>query len=89
MDRALQMAKLEFIRDADKQQTLPYYWAPAILIGKTEVIDFHQLIPLKTWVISVTILLFILFIWWLWKKRETFRLQIRRLSGWIIKTGEE
>ncbi len=80
-DRALQYAKLEFIRNADKQQTLPYYWAPAILIGKTEVIDFHQLIPLKTWIISITILLFIFFIWWLWRKREAFRLQTRRQSG--------
>jgi CHAT domain-containing protein len=86
-DKALQQAKLEFIRSADRDQILPYYWAPAILIGKTEVIDFHRLIPLKTWIISITILLFIFFIWWLWKKRGTF--QTRRQSGWLIKTGED
>jgi CHAT domain-containing protein len=68
-DRALQSAKLEFIRYADKQQSLPYYWAPAILIGKTELIDFHAPVHLKTWIMTGIIILIFLFICWLWKKR--------------------
>ena len=88
-DRALQSAKLEFIRNADRKQTLPYYWAPAILIGKTEVIDFNRLIPLKTWIISVAILVFLFLMWWFWKKRGTLRPRIPHQSDLLIKTGEE
>jgi CHAT domain-containing protein/tetratricopeptide (TPR) repeat protein len=88
-DRALQSAKLEFIRNADRKQTLPYYWAPAILIGKTEVIDFNRLIPLKTWVISVAILVFLFLMWWFWKKRGTFRPRIPHQSDLLLKTGKE
>ena len=71
-DKALQCAKLEFIRTSDKQQTLPYYWAAAILVGKTEVIDFHQGLSLRTWLIPVMAILFFFFAWWFWKKRKLF-----------------
>ena len=89
MDRALQSAKLEFIRNADRKQALPYYWAPAILIGKTEVIDFNRLIPFKTWLISVTVILLLFVIGWLRKKRESFRPHIPHQSDLLIKAGEE
>jgi CHAT domain-containing protein len=72
-DKALQSAKLEFIRNADKQQTLPYYWAPAILIGKTELIDFHPVVYLKTWIDTGIIILILLTIWWLWRKRHNMK----------------
>jgi len=78
-DKALQYAKLEFIRTSDKQQTLPYYWAAAILVGKTEVIDFHQGLSLWTWLIPVMVLWFFFFVWWLWKKRKLFLVD-RRLN---------
>jgi CHAT domain-containing protein len=87
-DRALQSAKLEFMHNADRKQTLPYYWAPSILIGKTEIIDFNRQITLKTWVISGAIFVFLFLIWWFWKKRESFRHRIRNRSGLLVKTGE-
>ncbi len=78
-DKALQSAKLEFIRTSDKQQSLPYYWAAAILVGKTEVIDFHQGLTLRTWLIPAMAILFFFFVWWLWKKRKLFLVN-RRLN---------
>jgi CHAT domain-containing protein len=78
-DRALQSAKLEFIHTSDKQQSLPYYWAAAILVGKTEAIDFHQGLTLRTWLIPLTAILFFLLFWWVWKKRRLFLVN-RRLD---------
>jgi CHAT domain-containing protein len=78
-DRALQSAKLEFIRTSDKQKTLPYYWAAAILVGKTEVIDFHKGLSLWTWLIPVFAISFFFFVWWVWKKRKLFLVD-RRLN---------
>lgn len=78
-DKALQSAKLEFLHTSDKEQTLPYYWAAAILVGKTEAIDFHQGLTLRTWLIPVTALLFFFFFWWVWKKRKSFLIN-RRLD---------
>ncbi|HEV3221675.1 MAG TPA: CHAT domain-containing tetratricopeptide repeat protein [Puia sp.] len=78
-DKALQSAKLEFIRTSDKQQTLPYYWAAAILVGKTEAIDFHQRLSFKTWTILVIIIIFFFIVWWLWKRRKSFLIN-RRLD---------
>ncbi len=78
-DKALQSAKLEFLRTSDKQQTLPYYWAAAILVGKTEAIDFHQGLTLRTWLIPIIAILFFFFFWWGWKKRKSFLIN-RRLD---------
>ena len=38
LDIALQKAKLDFIAGSSKEKGLPYYWAPAILVGKTDSI---------------------------------------------------
>lgn len=76
-DRALQSAKLEFIRTSGKQESLPYYWAAAILVGKSDVIDFHQGFYLRTWLIPL-IILFIFFVGWgVWKKRKSFLINRR------------
>jgi tetratricopeptide (TPR) repeat protein len=37
-DLALQKAKLEFIKNAPLEKTLPFYWAAPILTGKAEII---------------------------------------------------
>lgn len=37
-DEALQRAKLEFMKSADREQTLPYYWANMVIIGDPEAI---------------------------------------------------
>ncbi len=42
MDIALQKAKLEFINSSSVEDRLPYYWAPAILAGKTQSIKFSR-----------------------------------------------
>lgn len=39
LDVALQKAKLDFIQNAPKGKKLPYYWAAAILAGKTDAIE--------------------------------------------------
>jgi CHAT domain-containing protein len=41
-DVALQKAKLEFFDNASGKNKLPYYWAPAVLIGKTDSIIFKK-----------------------------------------------
>jgi CHAT domain-containing protein len=71
-DVALQKAKLDFIQGDSKERQLPYYWAAAILVGKTEVIDFHQGLTLRTWLIPAMTILFFFIVWWLWKKRKLF-----------------
>jgi CHAT domain-containing protein len=70
-DKALQSAKLEFIRGSGKQKTLPYYWAAAILVGKTEVIDFHQGFTLRTWSIAGGIIFFSISLWLIRKNRKS------------------
>jgi CHAT domain-containing protein len=53
IDVALQKAKLEFIAHSAKEQKLPFYWAAAIVVGKSDVVETTS--DLK-W-IEVTILL--------------------------------
>ncbi len=77
-DKALQFAKLEFIRTSGKQQSLPYYWAAAILVGKTEAIDFHQGISLRTWLITAIIICFLFLVWLGWIKRKSFLIQMQK-----------
>jgi CHAT domain-containing protein len=42
VDIALQKAKLEFIKSSSKAETLPYYWAATVLVGKTDPIKFDN-----------------------------------------------
>jgi hypothetical protein len=44
-DIALQNAKREFMRTTSKEKKLPYYWASAILIGKTDKIELKKGLP--------------------------------------------
>lgn len=37
-DIALQKAKLEYIQTGSRQQSLPYYWAAPVLVGKADII---------------------------------------------------
>jgi CHAT domain-containing protein len=79
-DKALQSAKLEFISSSGRKESLPYYWAAAILVGKTGTIDFHQGVSLKAWSIPGIIVILIFFVWWIWKKRKTFLIHIQKES---------
>jgi CHAT domain-containing protein len=42
IDVALQSAKKEFIRTVSKEKKLPYFWASAILTGRTDKIEFKK-----------------------------------------------
>jgi CHAT domain-containing protein len=41
MDLALQRAKLEYLQKNTGEKSLPYYWASAVMVGKTDAI-FHS-----------------------------------------------
>jgi len=42
LDISLQKAKLEFISSSTKGKKLPYYWAAAIIAGKTDAIEMNK-----------------------------------------------
>jgi CHAT domain-containing protein len=42
LDQALQKAKLEFISSSSREKRLPYYWAAAVLVGKSDKIEMHN-----------------------------------------------
>jgi CHAT domain-containing protein len=39
IDLALQKAKLEFIKQSTKEKKLPFYWAAAIVVGKSDAVE--------------------------------------------------
>lgn len=47
-DEALRKAKLEFIRNNDREKQLPYYWANMILTGDTDPVIFASASPQHT-----------------------------------------
>ncbi len=47
IDIALQKAKLKFIENASRQNRLPYYWAAAILVGKTNPVTLNKPVAWK------------------------------------------
>ena len=49
-DVALQKAKLEFLKTASKEKSMPCYWAGPVLVGKTDTIELSKLYPWK-WII--------------------------------------
>jgi CHAT domain-containing protein len=53
LDISLQKAKLDFIARSSKEKQLPYYWAAAIIVGKTDRVQLSN--PLN-W-LEITILL--------------------------------
>jgi CHAT domain-containing protein len=57
LDIALQKAKLEFIKSSSKGKNLPYYWAAAILAGKTDAIELSTAALWKWPVIATGIIL--------------------------------
>ena len=42
IDQALQQAKLEFMKTTSEKGRLPYYWAAAILAGRTDAIELKK-----------------------------------------------
>jgi len=70
IDVSLQKAKLEFIKTATKQNRLPYYWAPAVLAGRSDAIMNKKKFPWKDLILvsSVTALSF-----FIWQKRKSHK----------------
>jgi CHAT domain-containing protein len=79
-DLALQSAKLEFIKSSGKEQTLPYYWAAVILVGKSDAIMSETPFPWKPIFIvgclAVLLLTIILYLRKVWLQRSETSLNI-------------
>jgi CHAT domain-containing protein len=58
-DEALQKAKLEFMRRADREHLLPYYWANMVITGKVDGISFNDSNNNWIWIIAGMSLLLI------------------------------
>ena len=63
-DIALQKAKLEFLRTASKEKSLPYFWAGPILSGKAEKIEFSKSNPWKWVGLGLGLALLITMLYW-------------------------
>jgi CHAT domain-containing protein len=61
LDVALQKAKLEFLATASGENKLPFYWAPAVLVGKSDPIKYNK--PGYWKVFLFTALLAVTIIW--------------------------
>jgi CHAT domain-containing protein len=72
MDEALQKAKLEFMRESSKEKALPFYWAGAILAGKTDAIQLKKS-PSSTFIVLlITLSCVLVFAYALWSRRRTY-----------------
>ncbi len=47
LDISLQKAKLDFISASSKEKRLPYYWAAAIVVGRTDPVELSPAYPWK------------------------------------------
>ena len=72
-DIALQKAKLEFVRNASPKGQLPYYWAAAILAGKTDAIHFRKGYTWKTIGFLSASVFLSFFLIWVWRVRKKQR----------------
>ncbi|PCE62981.1 CHAT domain-containing protein [Sediminicola luteus] len=60
-DRALRMAKLEYLRTAQGRELHPQYWAGLILMGDTAPIDFYQSkTTIWPWVVIIFVAILVL-----------------------------
>jgi CHAT domain-containing protein len=76
-DNALRSAKLEFMRSSGKEQALPYYWAAAILVGKTDTIFMEKAFPWKTFALVAVVLglFFLQILYWRNRQRKNALIQ--------------
>jgi tetratricopeptide (TPR) repeat protein len=59
IDVALQKAKLEFLQTATGENKLPFYWAPAVLVGKTTAVEYRRKYPLVVYLLPTIVLILI------------------------------
>ena len=62
LDLALQKAKLEFIATSSKEKRLPYFWAAAILAGKTDPIEIEGPTLLTKMIITGVMMIILLLV---------------------------
>jgi hypothetical protein len=70
IDVALQKAKLDFIQKGTKQKKLPYYWAAAVLTGKSDAIKYIKNFSWKDIPMILILAGLIFFIFQKWEKRK-------------------
>ncbi|HEY4877340.1 MAG TPA: CHAT domain-containing protein [Puia sp.] len=61
LDVALQNAKKEFIQTGTKENSLPYYWAGPVLVGKTDAIEMNYNFSRKIFFLTAAICLLVFF----------------------------
>ncbi len=69
-DVALQKAKLEFIQADSKERQLPYYWAAAILVGKSDTILMDKSFPWKISFFLTAVIIFSFLFLLIWRNRR-------------------
>ena len=56
-NNALQAAKLEFIKNANKLNSHPFYWAPFVQIGSIDAIEINKVLPFRLIPLFILLLL--------------------------------
>ncbi len=71
-NRALQLAKIDFINQTDNQHRDPFYWAPFILIGDVSPIELNARQPFLSayWGIAILALIMLLGGWLYFKRKD-------------------
>lgn len=69
-DIALQKAKIDFIRKASKEKSLPYYWAATVLAGKTNPVDVERSYSWKAFFLILLLSGLGIAGWKLWKYKK-------------------
>jgi CHAT domain-containing protein/Tfp pilus assembly protein PilF len=75
LDEALQKAKLEFIAGSSKEKRLPFYWAAAVLVGKTDAVDVSTGYQWK-WIALMGVTIFITLVYFGIKRKKTDNIHI-------------
>ncbi len=70
--KALQQAKLNFIKTTDFEQVAPFYWGNFYLLGTADPIDIDQPLGINIyWIVLVFIIIILALIFVYYKKRST------------------
>ncbi len=84
IDIALQRAKLEFIKTGTREEQMPYYWASAILAGKTDPIQFDRSFRWDSmfWIIAGIVFTLMIATIWSNYKRARMTMEERKIPNY-------